>query len=249
MKLITLLQEIDSSYKFRAHSVKNPNEILSGIANTQSSLDVQTGPVCAADLFDKNGQQVLFLVASHLCVDVVSWRIVLQELEDFVRTGSLSSDAPLSFQSWCNVQLKNSKTTKSVEVPCELPNIGYWGMTQVPNNYGQVKMQSFTLDKQTTAFISGKCHEILRTETVEVLLTAVLQSFSRIFTDRNAPTIYNEGHGREAWDSSDPSGTVGWFTTLNPIHAQTRSGKLTTWLSKLIVSTNWYRSSRNDEAC
>lgn len=249
LKLIILLQEIDLSYKFRTHSVKNSNEMLSEIADTQCSLDVQTGPVCAADLFDKNGQQVLFLVASHLCVDVVSWRIVLQELEDFVRTGSPSSDAPLSFQSWCNLQRESSKTTKSVEIPCELPNIGYWGMTQVPNNYGQVKMQSFTLDKQTTAFISGKCHEILRTETIEVLLTAVLQSFSRIFTDRNAPTIYNEGHGREAWDSSDPSGTVGWFTTLNPIHVQTRSGKLITWLNRLIVSTNWYRSSRNDEAC
>lgn len=223
--------------------------MLSRIAETQCSLDVQTGPVCAADLFDKNGQQVLFLVASHLCVDVVSWRIVLQELEDFINTGSLSSDAPLSFQSWCNIQLESSKTTKSVEVPCELPDLGYWGMARVPNCYGQVKMQSFTMDKQTTAFISGQCHEILRTETIEVLLSAVLQSFNRIFTDRDAPTIYNEGHGREAWDSCDPSGTVGWFTTLNPIHAQTSSGKLTTLLNNVIVSTNWCRSSRYNEAC
>lgn len=223
--------------------------MLSRIADTQCSLDVQTGPVCAADLFDKNGQQVLFLVASHLCVDVVSWRIVLQELEDFINTGSLSSDAPLSFQSWCNIQLESNKPTKSVEVPCELPDLGYWGMTRVPNSYGQVKMQSFTLDKQTTAFISGQCHEILRTEAIEVLLSAVLQSFNRIFTDRDAPTIYNEGHGREAWDSSDPSGTVGWFTTLNPIHVQTSSGKLTTLLNNLIVSPNWCRSSRYNEAC
>lgn len=223
--------------------------MLRRIADTQCSLDVQTGPVCAADLFDKNGQQVLFLVASHLCVDVVSWRIVLQELEDFINTGSLSFDAPLSFQSWCNIQLERSKPTKSVEVPCQLPDLGYWGMTRVPNSYGQVKMQSFTLDKQTTEFISGQCHEILRTETIEVLLSAVLQSFNHIFTDRDAPKIYNEGHGREAWDSSDPSGTVGWFTTLNPIHVQTSSGKLTTLLNNLLVSTNWCRSSRYNEAC
>ncbi|KAL4997132.1 hypothetical protein BDV10DRAFT_186497 [Aspergillus recurvatus] len=219
-----ITDEIDSSYKFHAHSFKNAGDMQSIIADTQSSLDIQRGPVIAVDLFDKKVEQILFLVASHLCVDVVSWRIVLQELEDFVGTGSISSDAPLSFQSWCDVQREGSKEiNKTIEIPCQLADLAYWGMSQAPNNYGHVKMESFTLDKQATAFVSRQIHETLRTETMEVLLAAVLCSFNRVFTDRDAPTIYNEGHGRETWDSSDPSGTVGWFTTLNPLHIQAGS--------------------------
>lgn len=197
------------------------------IADTQSSLDIQRGPVVAADLFDKKGEQILFLVASHVCVDVVSWRIVLQELEDFVDTGSIPSDVPLSFQSWCNVQFEESKTfNKSIEIPCQQADLNYWGMSRAPNNYGHVKMDSFALDKQATAFISGHFQEILRMETMEVLLAAVMYSFNRVFPDRDAPTIYNEGHGRETWNYSDPSGTIGWFTTLNPLHVGASSGKI-----------------------
>ncbi|KAL4914140.1 hypothetical protein BDW62DRAFT_148110 [Aspergillus aurantiobrunneus] len=219
-----ITNEIDSSYRFRTHSVKNPSEMLSKIADTQCSLDIQAGPVCAADLFDENGQQVLFLVASHLCVDVVSWRIVLQELEDFIDTGSLSFDAPLPYQSWCNLQLQESRSmNENVGIPCGRPDLDYWGMSRVPNNYGQVKTESFILDKQETSFISRQCHEILRTETIEVLLAAALHAFRRTFTDRDAPTIYNEGHGREACGSSDPSETVGWFTTLSPLCLRTDS--------------------------
>ncbi|KAL5045768.1 hypothetical protein BDW71DRAFT_208032 [Aspergillus fruticulosus] len=219
--------EIDSSYKFRAHTLKNTGDIASLIADSQSSLDIQRGPVIAADLFDKKGEQILFLVASHLCVDVVSWRIVLQELEDFVDTGSISSDAPLSFQSWCNMQFEGSKNiNKIIEIPCQQADLHYWGMSQAPNNYGHVRMESFTLDKQVTAFVSRQLHEILRAETMEVLLAAVVCSFNRVFTDRDVPTIYNEGHGRETWNSSDPSGTVGWFTTLSPLHIQKGSDPL-----------------------
>ncbi|KAL4905874.1 hypothetical protein BDW74DRAFT_177571 [Aspergillus multicolor] len=218
---------VDSAYKFRTHVSKSSSDMRSKIANTQCSLNVQSGPVVAADLFEKDGEQILFLVASHLCVDVVSWRIVLQELEDFIENGSLSSDAPLSFQSWCNVQRDGSKYINKA-IASQPPDLGYWGMSRSPNNYGHVDIESFTLDKRATAFVARDCHSIFRTETVEVLLAAVLHSFNRVFTERKVPTIYNEGHGREAWDSFDPSGTVGWFTTLSPLHVQAGSDLLDT---------------------
>ncbi|KAI9371208.1 hypothetical protein BJX61DRAFT_548394 [Aspergillus egyptiacus] len=222
---LTPMQDVDSSYTFRNHSVKSASEMSDKQAFSQCSVDVQTGPMFAADLFDKGGQQILFLTASHLCVDMVSWRVVLEELQDFIVTGSLSSDAPLSFQAWCNAQLENSKTSSGIiDVACELPDIDYWGMSHVPNQYGNVHMESFMLDKHVTAFLTGQCHAALRTETVEVLVAAVLHSFHQVFTDRGLPTIYSEGHGRETWDSSmDPSSTVGWFTTMFPLHVKATS--------------------------
>ncbi|KIA75709.1 nonribosomal peptide synthase [Aspergillus ustus] len=216
-----ITDDTKSSFIFRTHAIKSQGEMSSSISESQRSIDIQTGPVLVADLFEEDGQQVLFLVASHLCVDVVSWRTALQELEDFVNAGPLSPSAPFLFQSWCNLQLRSSKdASNNLELPCQLPDLDYWGMRGLPNNYGHVKMETFTLDKQTTAFISEGCHHVLRTETIEVLLAAVLRSFNLTFTDRDTPTIYNEGHGREVWGSSDPSETVGWFTTFSPLHVR-----------------------------
>ncbi|KAF7117580.1 hypothetical protein CNMCM5793_006632 [Aspergillus hiratsukae] len=217
-----ITNDIDSSVRVGIHSVRSPHEMLSKIANTQSCLDIENGPIVAADLFNTNGdEQILFLVANHLCVDMVSWRIILQDMQEFIETGSLSSEKPFSFQSWCELQLENSKSkADEAKLPfaIEPPNLGYWGMESVPNNYGQIRMESFVVDEDITSFILGSCHEMLRTETIDILLAAVVQSFHRIFTDRTMPTIYNEGHGRESWDSNlDLSRTVGWFTTMCPL--------------------------------
>ncbi|RHZ65567.1 Nonribosomal peptide synthetase 1, partial [Aspergillus turcosus] len=217
-----ITNDIDLSVRFGIHTVMSSHEMLSKIANTQSCLDIENGPIVAADLFNVNGgEQILFLVANHLCVDMVSWRIILQDMQEFIETGSLSSDKPFSFQSWCELQLENSKSkADELKLPfaIEPPNLGYWGMESMPNHYGQIRMESFVVDEDITSFILGSCHEMLRTETIDILLAAVVQSFHRIFTDRTMPTIYNEGHGRESWDSDlDLSRTVGWFTTLCPL--------------------------------
>ncbi|KAE8152814.1 nonribosomal peptide synthase Pes1 [Aspergillus avenaceus] len=214
-------KDIDSSYQFRTHSSITNRDMLPKIAESQKCLSIKNGPVLAADLFEGDGkEQVLFIVASHLCVDMVSWRIVLDELQEYIEAGTLFSDRTLSFQSWCEMQQENSKRENNIQLPfrIEQPNLAYWGMEKSTNVYGDVKMESFTVDEEATAFILDHCHKALRTETVEVLLSAISHSFRQVFTDRKVPMIYNEGHGRDAWDLGiDLSKTVGWFTTLCPL--------------------------------
>ncbi|THC90348.1 hypothetical protein EYZ11_010190 [Aspergillus tanneri] len=192
------------------------------MAESQQSLNIWDGPIFAADLFEvHDSQQILFLVASHLCVDMVSWRIVLQDMEEFIETGLLSSEKPLSFQSWCEIQTKSSTTEDtSIHLPFSigLPDLAYWGMENTPNVYGDVKMETFTLGEDTTAFVLGHCHHVLRAEAVDVVLSTVIHSFRQVFTGRETPTIYNEGHGRDSGDPNiDLSRTVGWFTTICPL--------------------------------
>ncbi|RAK95786.1 nonribosomal peptide synthase Pes1 [Aspergillus ibericus CBS 121593] len=228
-----ITDDVDASYRFRHHAVDSEKAILRKIGESQRSVDVQHGPIVAADLFEVRGDmQILFLVASHICVDMVSWRIVLQDIQDFLDAGSLSAEKPLSFQAWCNLQLEESKKTKGrIELPFSIqpPNLSYWGMEQSPNLYGHVKMEGFTLDAAISAQILGACQKVLRAEAIEVILSAVVHSFRRTFTDREVPTIYNEGHGRESWDSSiDLSRTVGWFTTMCPLQVGDGSDLLDT---------------------
>ncbi|KAJ5576610.1 hypothetical protein N7535_003536 [Penicillium sp. DV-2018c] len=214
--------EVDESFRFRVHSVSDTRAMVPKIAESQTCLDPLNGPILAADLFNlRAGGQVLFLVAHHLCVDMVSWRIVLQDLEELIVSGSLSLDKGLSFQSWCAMQSERVRThDANIALPftSEKPNLPYWGMQDLPNVYGDIKMESFTLSEDSTNFILDGCHNVFRTDAVDILLAAIIHSFGRTFTDRKVPTIYNEGHGREPWEADiDLSRTVGWFTTMAPL--------------------------------
>ncbi|KAL4893946.1 hypothetical protein BDV59DRAFT_19132 [Aspergillus ambiguus] len=217
-----ILTNCVSSYQLHVHHIANEHEVSFRTAERQQSLDIQNGPVFAVDLFELPDQrQILALVAHHLCVDMVSWRVVLQDLQDFVESRSLSNEKTMSFQNWCELQAVNAKENGPIQLPFDIrqPDLIYWGMSDVRNVYGDVKMETFMIDQEATSFILRDCHHVFRTETVEILLAAVIHSFRHVFADREVPTIYNEGHGREAWDSSiDISRTVGWFTTFNPMH-------------------------------
>ena len=60
------------------------------IAQCRESLDIEYGPLLAAVLFDDTEPQTLFLTIHHLVVDLVSWRVLFQELEELLTLGTIS---------------------------------------------------------------------------------------------------------------------------------------------------------------
>ena len=217
--------DVSGSYSFQVHSCSSSEDAVPVIARIQSSLDPVDGPLFAVAIFEvTGGQQLLFMTAHHLVVDLVSWRIILQDLMELLMTSKPlpGAEASLSFQAWCKMQLEHShkvplRTVLPVnDVPPQ--SYSYWGMTEQINTYGEVDYVGFELDPSMTAPITSACHQALRTEIVDILIAAMLQSFSHTFADRGPPTIFNEGHGREVWDEKiDLSRTIGWFTTMYPI--------------------------------
>lgn len=215
---------IESSYRFRTHMIESSRGIKHKTSETQRSLDIVNGPILGTDVFDIAGEgQVLFLVACHLCIDMVSWRMVLQDLEELLQKGSIASEQPLSFQTWCGINQANATGEGAQSQPQLLKqpdDTAYWGAKSFTNTYGQVKTKSFVLDEQSTGLVLGQLHESFQTEPVDLLLATTFRSFSQTFTDRSLPVIYNESHGRQPSANStvDASGTIGWFTTLRPLH-------------------------------
>lgn len=216
---------ISGSYAFTAHDVPTASAAGAIISSTQKSLDIRTGPIFAVDLFNLKGHQMLFMAAHHLVVDVVSWGILLNDLEDLLASGSVTTlPRGLPFQTWCEMQFSNaSEITQQLAVQqqplaVEPANFAFWGMDVRPNVYGDSERDEFVIDKETSAMAFDN-HHVYRTDLVDILLTAILHSFSRVFINRKAPTLFNESHGREAWDASslDLSRTVGWFTALYPV--------------------------------
>ncbi|KAL4751934.1 hypothetical protein BDW72DRAFT_192444 [Aspergillus terricola var. indicus] len=219
------------SHRFQVTTLQDQKDLERMIAVTQNTIDIHNGPTFAAHLLEGHGvDQVLFLAASHLCVDMVSWRLILQDLEEFLRTGSLAIERPFSFQSWCGMQIEHCKANNyQSHLPFTVipPDSTYWGMNDLPNHYGDVRIKKFSFGHKETALALDKCHQRLRTEPLDLFLAVIMHSFRRTFTDRPLPTVYNEGHGRQTWDSSiDLSGTVGWFTAICPLQIQPESNNI-----------------------
>jgi hypothetical protein len=210
-------EDVINSYRFRHQAVSSKQEIDLMIEDSQKCLDHNEGPLFAADLFEVDGRQQAFLTAHHLVIDLVTWRLLLEELEDLL-TGETLLPPALPFQNWARLQAEHAKTLPLDKVlpPANIPELdfSYWGIKHQDNTYGAAGHASFELDPALTAAFLGESHTALRTEPVELLLASLIQSWSRVFTDRPFPAIFNEGHGREPWSSEiDISRTVGWFTT------------------------------------
>lgn len=231
--------EVQKSFNFTVHELskkESSEKMASVIAKTQAMIDPQTGPIFAANLFeisedrdkdstqdDPSGpSQLLFLVAHHLAVDMVSWRILLQQLEELLDKGELLAERPVPFQVWNNLQREYAEDSLSPDVALPFsvsqPDLAFWGLEDQVNVWGDIRAEGFALDEKATSLLLGDCNVAFGTEPVDLFTAALLKSFEVTFPERASPTVFSEGHGREPWDEDiDLSGTVAWFTTMRPV--------------------------------
>ncbi|PWY86735.1 acetyl-CoA synthetase-like protein [Aspergillus heteromorphus CBS 117.55] len=208
-----------SSYRHRDHGVQSQDSIEAICRISQRSLDIQHGPLLIVDQFQRDdGRLFISLVAHHLVIDLVSWRVILADLEQLLTTESVPAIPSMPFLRWC--QLQADYATRCLPAPQnEAETVtAFWGIDAISHNtHADVDSYGFSLDEETSQILIGRANEALTTQPVEIIQAAVLHSFVQLFPDRPAPVIFSEGHGREPWDASvDLSRTVGWFTTVWP---------------------------------
>ena len=219
-QLIT--SQLAGSYHFGIVQFAAEDRVEALIDTTKQRLDPESGPVFAAELvLGRPGGHILFATAHHLVIDLVSWRVILRDLEELLE-GRALPDPSTSFQTWTRMQA--SYTQNHIQphktVPFDVPvsNYRYWGMHDISNLDQDSIHQSFYLDRGVTAILLGSANDAYRTQPLDLMLSALFIAFGQSFQDRKMPAIFNEAHGREPWEPSiDLSRTVGWFTTIYPI--------------------------------
>ena len=82
------------------------------IAQCREGLDIESGPLLAAILFDGAEGQTLFLTIHHLVVDLVSWRVLFQELEELLTSGTITTPPSIGFQTWSTLQAHMPSKTR-----------------------------------------------------------------------------------------------------------------------------------------
>lgn len=214
-------------YRFRIHKLITDDTAKAFYEESQKCLDIENGPLLAADLLimaDDTQSQRLFIVVHHLVIDLVSWRVLLRDLETLLSSKTIPGDHHLSFRSWSRMQEHFTSTQLMSTSQSTLPfgvassDYNYWGVEEKQNRYGSVVETRFTLDQDATLNLLGSCNTAFGTEPLDIMLAATMYSFKHVFNDRSNVPVFNEGHGREPWDTSiDLSETVGWFTLMCPV--------------------------------
>ncbi|KAH2722656.1 Nonribosomal peptide synthetase 8, partial [Aspergillus fumigatus] len=102
--------DIEGSYHFSATSLISWDGLWPLVEGAQKRLNIRQGPLLSVDVLNlQGGDQHIYLVGHHLVVDLVSWRIILADLEIILRGGELSHDPPLSFQTWIRLATEYAK--------------------------------------------------------------------------------------------------------------------------------------------
>ncbi|BCA53909.1 hypothetical protein W02_10490 [Nitrospira sp. KM1] len=206
----------------------------------QCSLHLSEGPVFKAAVFDlgKARPPRLLLVAHHLVIDGVSWRILLEDLQNayLQQHGDQIISLPpktTSVKYWAERLEAFAQSDRLKE------ELHYWTRPQqglslplpVDDPAGikderQAQAVSSSLSEKDTTALLREVPAAYQTQISDVLLAALVQTFAE-WTGRDHLRLDLEGHGREElFGDVDVSRTVGWFTSIFPVVLRLPQGSL-----------------------
>ncbi|WP_418515016.1 non-ribosomal peptide synthase/polyketide synthase [Delftia sp. PS-11] len=207
--------------------VAHADEIEALCEQAQRSLDIVHGPLLRSLCIEVgDGSWRLLLVAHHLVIDGVSWRIVLEDLrsayEDLLQGRDPARiHKTSSYRHW-------SHALQAHAVDCG-GELAYWqaqvgGAAKLPcarpDGANTLALQSsveLKLDRERTRALISRAPAAYRTQINDMLLTALARALSA-WSGRERILVDLEGHGRDDLGGSvDVSRTVGWFTSIFPV--------------------------------
>ncbi|MBD8481710.1 non-ribosomal peptide synthetase [Pseudomonas coleopterorum] len=199
--------------------------------DAQRGFDLGQGPLFKAVLMELgDGSQRLLLVAHHLVVDGVSWRILLEDLAR-LHTQALAglpfelASRTSSFKAWGEYLVNEARKRASdaeraywctyAQTPAASLSVQHPQGSRALADTAQVRVQ---LDAARTQALLGAANGAYRTRINELLLTSLAQTLCH-WSGQSAVDILLEGHGRtpNADADMDLSRSVGWFTALYPL--------------------------------
>ncbi len=192
----------------------------------QGSLNISEGPIIKAALFTghADGQERLFIAVHHIGIDMVSWRIIIEDfhaLYDKITAGEepVLTVKTSSYRQWAEVLGKFEVSAAAKK---------HWAQTleEAPktpaeykrSSFGKMKDHKVSLDAAQTELLINSVPAAYGTKINDILLSALLVAFNR--AAGAASLLVNlEGHGREEIpEDMNISRTVGWFTSVFPVH-------------------------------
>ncbi|WP_051114871.1 non-ribosomal peptide synthetase [Actinokineospora enzanensis] len=213
--------------------VRVGTDITADADRAYAELDPTAGEMLRVVLFAPDR---LLIVAHHLIVDGVSWRVIVPDLAAAV-SGTPLTPVGTSFRDWALALSGQDRSAELDHWRATLAGIPQHNILPeqggVPERDGvpervvvpsrdtvaTVRTVRVSVEEETTTRLLGAVPAAYHAGIDDVLLTALALAVARV-RGTNAQIFDLEGHGREedAVPGSDLARTVGWFTTLYPVH-------------------------------
>lgn len=209
------------------------NDIAKIGNQVQEAINLENGEIFKVIHFRLKDTDRIALIAHHLVVDGISWRIIIEDLKSAYIQYIEKKESSLalkthSFKHWA------SELKSYAEKLAETKEKEYWNnitIQEIPKlptktirTYQIIDDEaSFVLQKEYTELLNTKVHEVYDTQINDILITALGITINEVFKT-NKTLLQMEGHGREEIiDGIDISRTVGWFTTMFPFVLNTQN--------------------------
>lgn len=216
-------------YGFEVLERGDDAQFVENCERLQASIDLTNGPLLKVALFRRPTGDQLLMIAHHLVVDGVSWRILVEDLATLYQQSAAGEPLtlPLKTDSFKHFQ---EKQVSYAEGDTLREEEAYWeaveatGLQHLPlddsngsNTVADMQVSSFMLDDVATNKLLTQCYKAYRTEINDILISAFGLAIAETF-NMDKMTIALEGHGREdIGGDEDITRTVGWFTAMYPV--------------------------------
>ncbi|KND01254.1 amino acid adenylation domain-containing protein [Spizellomyces punctatus DAOM BR117] len=207
----------------------NRTEMLERVYAIQRTLNLADGPIIAAGLIDMtDGQQRLVITVHHLVMDLVSWRILLEDFQNLYTGVDGLPPKTTSFQTWALKQAEYAQTLDPESWPNTFPTqppipSDFAGNPTQKNRASTMHRLTVEVPATTVEKIFSQALPFYQCTVLEILVAALALAYGQQF-DRDVFAVDLEGHGREPWDDAlDTSRTLGWFTTTFPVCLRARN--------------------------
>ena len=213
-----------------------PADAVAGIVEREreravGELDAARGTLLRAVWFDAGPDAAgrLLLVAGHLAVDGVSWRIIREDLAEAWARHRAGADPavapePVPFARWA-ATLATDSPERDEELAGwkallggDFRTVGSRPVDPARDRVGDARVLNTELPADLTATLLSAAPAAVHGTVQDVLLAGLAAAFRRWRGDGPPVLVAVEGHGREEpREGMDLSRTVGWFTSRYPV--------------------------------
>ncbi len=202
------------------------------IANAEhGQFELARGPLIKFLYFStpQANKDFLLIIAHHLIVDAVSWRLLVEDLTEILNSLELGSSVELPrkttpLREWATRLLEHAESESiqdqatywadlnaSFELPLDFAHES--NENRVETAFTVTK----TLEPALTSALVNEVPKAFRTRINDALLAPFVQTLS-YWSKSDTVRFDLEGHGREPlFDDVDLSRTFGWLTTVYPV--------------------------------
>jgi len=220
-------QEVDSGPGLEFDTVRpaTREELERAIADTQASLNLGSRPLIRTLLIERDSHPAqLLIVVHHLVMDVVSWGVLMDDIESAYE--QLLRDEPVSlphrdasYRDWVTWLLDDDRAvelafwteqSRGVEVLVDHDAVGY-------GREGSQQTVTVVLEGPETTALLTDANDAYQTRPDELTTAALVAALSAWWGSRRVE-LAMESHGRPSGPGApDVTRTLGWFTALYPL--------------------------------